>query len=225
MATTVALLAIDLADASVEVRNALTLEGPELEAMIQGARRALGEIELVIVSDAQRLELYTTEASTPAVFRCILLELLARAGGRTSLAELRTVEARGPAVVRHAMRLASGVGCSSGPEMLGELNHALFRSRSAGALGPELSALFFAALGTGFRACTETHAGDPQRSREERELAVLEVDRIIEEEIVAFRTARLHDAALEVEPSQYAAHEPESSVRLRLSALRSARPA
>jgi glutamyl-tRNA reductase len=225
MATTVALLAIDLGDAPIAVRNALTLDGPGIDAVIDRARRMLGDIELVIVSDASRFELYTTEASTPGVFRCILPELLARAGGRTSLAELRTVEARGPAVVRHAMRLASGIGCHSGLEKLAELNHALFRSRAAGTLGPELSALFSAALGTGFRACTETHASDPQRSREERELAVLEVDRIIEEEVVAWRTARLRDAPFEVDPGQYAAYEPESSVRLRLSALGSARPA
>jgi glutamyl-tRNA reductase len=220
---TAALLAIDLVDASVEVLNALTLDGPEIDAVIRGARRELGDIELVIISDARRFELYTTEASTPAVFRCILLKLLARAGSRTSLAELRTVEARGPAVVRHAMRLASGVGCASALEMLGEINHALIRSRAAGTLGPELSALFSASLATGLRASTETHAGDPGRSREERELAVFEVDRIIEEEVVGWRTARLRDAALEVDPSSYLAVEAGSSVRLSLAALRHAR--
>jgi glutamyl-tRNA reductase len=223
MATSVALLAIDLRDAPVEVLEALTLDGPEIDAVIRTAKHALGEIELVIVSDARRFELYTTEESAPAVFRWILLELVARAGGRTHLAELRTVEARGPAVVRHVMRLATGVDCYSGLEMIGELNHSLFRSRVAGTLGPELSPLFSAALDTGFRACTETQAGDPRRTREERELAALEVDRIVEEELVAWRTARLRDAALDVEPSPYVAYEAGSAVRLRLSSLPSAR--
>jgi glutamyl-tRNA reductase len=223
MANNVTLLAIDLRGAPADVLSALTLDGPESDAVIRSTRRVLGDIELVIVSDSRRFELYTTEASTPAVFRCILLELLARAGGRTSLAELRTVEARGPAVVRHVMRLASGVDCHSGLEMLGELNHSLFRSRAAGTLGPELSTLFSAALDTGWRACTETHAGDPSKSREERELALLEVDRIIEEELVAWRAAGLRHAALELEPSQYVAAEAKSSVRLTLSALRNAR--
>jgi hypothetical protein len=49
------------------------------------------------------------------------------------------------------------------------------------------------------------------------------VDRIIEEEVVAWRTTRLRDAPFEVEPGQYATYEQESSVRIRLSALGSAR--
>jgi hypothetical protein len=57
MATSVALLAIDLRDAPVEVLEALTLDGPEIDAVIRTAKHALGEIELVIVSDARRFEL------------------------------------------------------------------------------------------------------------------------------------------------------------------------
>ena len=186
----VRLLAIDLKSTVPAVREALVLNASEVRELLRRASAEHERIELVIVSGTQRFELYSTEAGHAAAFRCVLRELVARAGGAEKLGALPTIEATGVAAAEHLLRLAAGIGGNSGLEILVELNVAVARSRAAGTLGSELSSLFTSAVQAGWRAYCETSVGDPTKSQPEREVSILEAERIIEEELVVWKAKR-----------------------------------
>ena len=184
------LLAVDLKRAVPALRKALVPTAEELDALVRRVRGEHGSIELVIVSDPERFELYSTNGSHVAVFRSVLRELLERAGGSKELGVLPTLEVTGARVTEHLLRFADGFGSSSGLEILGKLNLAVARSKNAGTLGPELSALFATAVECGWRVYCETSVSDPTKSRPERDVAVLEAERIVHEALVAWKTSR-----------------------------------
>src|SRR5688572_30338918 len=101
MAPRVALLAINLRNADPDVRRALAFSEAELDALVLAARSGQRDFELVLVCEAERLEIYTTESCSKSVFRAVLKELVARVGGREKLAELRSIEACGLSAARH----------------------------------------------------------------------------------------------------------------------------
>lgn len=225
MLPTVTLLGIDLTQATPGARAALTLSEPELDELLRAACASEGTADVVIVADERRFEIYATDVSRPDVLRAILPTLFSRAGGRTELGEPSVIEAEGPSAARHLMRVACGIGAAPDHTVLADLRTAMDRSRRAGALGPELSALFAAAMETGFRAQAETLAGDGPSSQAEPELVGLEVDRIVEEELVAWRRASLTSlATLGAPPEQdRSAHEPMTFVRRNAPSLRGMR--
>jgi glutamyl-tRNA reductase len=184
------LLAIDLRRAIPAARKALALGATELEELVRHARSEHEGIELVVVSTAERLELYSTDASQATAFRVVLRELIRRAGGQDELRSLPTIEASGASVAQHLLRLAAGIEGSSGLAILAELNLAVARSRRAGTLGSESSPLFASAVEAGWRAYCETSVGDPTRSNAEREVALLEAERIVEAALVAWKADR-----------------------------------
>jgi glutamyl-tRNA reductase len=186
----VRLLAIDLKNTVPAVREALVLNASQVRELLRRASAEHERIELVIVSGAQRFELYSTEAGHAAAFRCVLRELISRAGGAENLGALPTIEATSVAAAEHLLRLAAGIGGNSGLEILVELNVAVARSRAAGTLGAELSSLFASAVQAGWRAYCETSVGDPTKSQAEREVSILEAERIIEEELVVWKAKR-----------------------------------
>src|SRR5262245_13724865 len=102
------LLAIDLKDAAPALREALVLERSELEDLVKGARLR-SDVELVLVSQSERFELYSTEASHALAFRSVLVDLVVRAGGRENLRHLRTLEVSGVLAARHLLRHAAGI--------------------------------------------------------------------------------------------------------------------
>jgi glutamyl-tRNA reductase len=185
------LLAIDLRSAIPAARKALALGATELEELVRRARSEHEGTELVIVASSERLELYSNDASHATAFRVVLRELIRRAGGQEQLGSLPTTEARGASVARHLLRLAAGMGGSSGLEILSELNLAVARSRRARTLGAETSPLFASALVAGWRAYCETSVSDRTRSDAERDIALLEAERIVEEALVAWKAERM----------------------------------
>jgi glutamyl-tRNA reductase len=185
----VRLLAIDLRKAAPALREALQLKPAELDELIQRVRTFEGRLDLVIVSDSTRIELYSTEPNHTKAFRAVLRELIARVGGRDVLGELPTIEASGSAAAEHLLRLAVGIDGSSGLDNLGALNLAVARSRRAGTLGRESSALFANAVEAGWRAYCETAVSETTRSQPEREVATLEAERIANEALVAWKAA------------------------------------
>jgi len=196
------MLAIEFRGAIPAVRAALTLSASELEALVRSARSRHESIELVLVSDRSRLEIYSTEASYEAAFRIVLRELLARAGEREHLRDVASIEASGVAAARHLLRHAAGICGNTGLGILAELNLAVTRSRAAHTLGAELSSLFASAVEAGWRAFCETSVGDATKSQAEREIAVLEAERIVEERLVAWKAERL--TTTQSEPPQRA---------------------
>jgi glutamyl-tRNA reductase len=199
----VRLLAIDLSKTVPAVRQALVLNASEVRELLRRASAEYEGIELVIVSGAQRFELYSTEAGHAAAFRCVLRELVSRAGGAEKLGALPTIEATGATAAQHLLRLAAGIGGKSALEILVELNVAVARSRAAGTLASDLSSLFASAVQAGWRAYCETSVGDPTKSQAEREIAILEAERIIEEELVVWKAKGESQRAVELEPSFY----------------------
>jgi glutamyl-tRNA reductase len=199
----VRLLAIDLRKTVPAVRQALVLNAAEVRELLRRASAEHEGVELVIVSCAQRFELYSTEAGHAAAFRCVLRELVSRAGGAEKLGALPTIEATGVTAAQHLLGHAAGIGGHSGLEILVELNVAVARSRAAGTLGSELSLLFASAVQAGWRAYCETSVGDPSKSQPEREIAILEAERIIEEELVVWKAKRESQRPAAPEPSFY----------------------
>jgi glutamyl-tRNA reductase len=191
MLRTVTLFAIDLRNADPSLVEAFAPSGVVLDSLVGNAFVETGSSDVVVFSDQRRFELYATDESRPGALRSILAALRSRAGGRDRLGELRVVEAEGPSAARHLMRTACGVDAAPGQAMLPELGAALERSRRAGMLGPELSSLFAFAMAAGFRAESERLAGELSISAAEPVLAALEIDRIVEEELVAWRRACL----------------------------------
>ena len=185
----VRLLAIDLRKATPALREALQLKPTELDELVARVRSFEGRLDLVIVSNDTRIELYSTEPNHTKAFRAVLRELIARVGGRDALGDLPTMEASGSAVAEHLLRLAVGIEDSSGLENLGALNLAVARSRRAGTLGRESSALFTNAIQAGWRAYCETAVSETTRSQLEREIATLEAERIVSEALVAWKAA------------------------------------
>jgi glutamyl-tRNA reductase len=184
------LLAVDLKRASPDLRKALVLQTEAIDDLLRRVRSEHGSVELVIVSDAERFELYSTDANHATVFRFVLRELLQRAGSTKELGDLPAISATGAAVAEHLFRFAAGFGTLPGLDLLGKLNLVLARSRDAGTLGGELSALFAAALESGWRVYCETAVSDPTKSRPERDVAALEAERIVHEALVAWKASR-----------------------------------
>jgi glutamyl-tRNA reductase len=226
MQHTIRLLRIDLQAAAPAVREALTLGRHELEALSERARAAGQDIELVILADAERFEVYTTEAMRQTVYRSVLGSLVERlpAEDRSSV---RTTEVLGVAAAWHLMHLMVGSREQSGVRMLGALNTAVARARAAGTLGAELEALFDCAATAGWRIQGETTLGDPASSSAVHEIDWFEAERIIHEELVTWQAARASEGSVQsipaskLDPSYYSATEPGSSVRLKAPHLRS----
>ena len=223
------LLTIDLRNTAPAVREALQLSHAELDELVRNACSTGKQFDLALVSYPDCFEIYSTDASHAAAYRAVLFELVVRAGGRENLRALPTVEVTGPAVARRLVRRAAGLEAPSVFEVLRELNVAVTRGRAAGTFGPELSALFGAAIEAGFRVYTDTALGDSTKSQAERELDMLEAERIVEEELVAWKAQ--HGVAKSAPPpaldvSYYSSAEPGSAIRLKgLAGLRSARVA
>jgi glutamyl-tRNA reductase len=225
MRQTVRLLSIDLRGIPRAARDALTPARTELEAMSAKVRAAAPGVELVLLADADRFELYTTEEARQVAFGTVLAPLVAGLSSEAR-ASIRTTEAVGVAAAWHLMHLLVDSSAHSGVRMLGTLNVAVQRARATGTLGHELSALFACAADAGWRVQGETTLGDPASSLGEREVDWFEAQRIVEEELVHWQAARASDGVVQsvppklLDPSYYAASEPGSSVRLKVPALR-----
>ncbi|HEV8548912.1 MAG TPA: hypothetical protein VGQ57_07790 [Polyangiaceae bacterium] len=220
MEQTIHLLAIDLQSVSSAARDAFAMSIDELTLLSMKARGEGSDIEVVILCDDERFEIYTTESARPTVFRAVLGTIVARMPTELR-ATVRTTELLGVAAAWHLMHLTTGESGRSGVRVLGELNDAVVRARRAGTLGSELTALFDCSVNTGFRIQSETTLGDPETSRVQHELDAFEAERIIEEELVTWQASRASQGSVQsivpkgLDPSYYAAAEPGSSVRLR----------
>jgi glutamyl-tRNA reductase len=223
------MLAIDLRDAEPEVRTALCLNHAELEALMRDTCFTGKQLDLAIVSQPDRFEIYSTEATHRAAFRAVLFELVVRAGGRGNVRALPTTEMTGAMVARHLLRRAAGIEGRPVFEMLRELNVSSASSRAVRMFGPELASLFARALEAGWRAYTETAFGDPTSTDAHRDVDALEAERIVEEELVAWKAERTVVTSVpppRLDVSYYSSAEPGSAIRLKAPAgLRSTRVA
>jgi glutamyl-tRNA reductase len=225
MSQTIRLLSIDLRQAPPAAREAFAMKRPELDELASRTRAAADGVELLILADDERFELYTTEASRQHVYRSVLGALAERAPSEARVG-IRTTEITGVAAAWHLMHRMLGSSERSGVRMLGALNVAVARARAAKNLGPELEALFECVADAGWRVQGETTLGDAESTLAEREVDWFEAERIIEEELVHWQAARAKKGvvqsipASQLDSSYYAAAEPGSSVRLKAPQLR-----
>ncbi len=183
------LLAIDLTTAPELLRSSLYIDRDELTVLLDRIRLQLSELELVVVSSDERVELYGAGANWRRGFQHVLRELAARAGELSGFGALRTFEIGGVAAGRHLMRVATGLESYFGAAELAlrTVDDAAQVARMAHTLGDDLSTLFTCAATAGARCGRETKFASAIVTDAELDLEVPEVERIVEEELMAWQ--------------------------------------
>lgn len=220
--TSLHLLSIDLGSAPSSLRAVLELGPSDSEHWLERARAA--GAPLAIVSGLDRVDLYTSEAGRRAAFKPLLESLWSLGRNLEGFERVRTCEASGHAVARHLLRQAAG---------LDSAEHGVSRARCIfdgaelaerhGTMSDELAELFELARATAERSQAETSLSAPYSTRASRQVEVLGAERIMEEELMAFRVAASNDRARSSVPAPrsslppYSSDEHGSCVRLRIA--------
>jgi Glutamyl-tRNAGlu reductase, N-terminal domain len=226
------LLSIDLGSAPSSLRAVLELGRDDVEHWLKRARAA--GAPLAIVCGPDRVDLYSSEAGRRAAFKPLLESLWSLGRNLEGFERIRTREAYGHAVVRHLLRQAAGLEstehCLS---YTGCIAEACAHAARHGTLSQALRDLFQLASSTADRSQAETELSAPYSTRASRQIEALSAERILEEEVTAFRVAAANDEAARssvpaprtsLAPSDqlgglpmYTANEPGSCVRMRVA--------
>ena len=227
------LLSIDLGSAPSSLRAVLELGRDDVEHWLKRAK-ALGA-PLAIVCGPDSVDLYSSEAGRRAAFKPLLESLWALGRNLEGFERIRTREACGHAVVRHMLRQAAGLESTEhGLSYSGCIAEACKRAKRYGTLSSALGDLFQLASSTADRSEAETELSAPYSTRASRQIEALSAERIMEEELTAFRVAAANDEAARssvpaprpslAAPGEnsgilrlYGANEPGSCVRLRVA--------
>jgi hypothetical protein len=179
-------------------------------------------VPLVILADAGALELYSTESGRFVAFRATLHGLAEKRRALRELGCARACETNGTAAARHLLARAAGL-FGLGPEALdlAALHAAAARSAILRTLSPELGELFRLAAQVGRRVRAETALFSRGAESAAREVESLAAERIVEEELTAWRSRRAEKAPVSPPAvrAPYAEDEPGSLIRLRAGAL------
>lgn len=212
------LLAIRVASAPPALRAALVLSFDEREILLATAARQFHE--LVIVSDNDKLELYSTDSSRQAVFATALKFLAKRVSGCSKFERVGANQLGGAAAVRHLFEAVTGLNGAPLTQNAVELERAVEQAGAHGTMGCELEALFRFAHRASVRGRVELAAGG---QLETGELANPSLERIVEEELTAYQcwcaeqAQRLSAHSLP-EYLDFGAEEEGSVVRLKAKA-------
>ncbi|HKY36837.1 MAG TPA: hypothetical protein VJN18_12905 [Polyangiaceae bacterium] len=221
------LLSIDLGSAPSSLRAVLELKSEDVEHWLQRAHDA--GVPLAIVSSPTSVDFYSTEAGRRAAFKPLLESLWALGRSLEGFERVRTIESTGHAAVRHLLRQAAGLESTEhGVSYAQCIADACQRAERQGTLSDTLRELFQVAGTTADRSQAETELAAPHSTRASRLVEALEAERILEEELVAFRVAAANDVRASKVPSTparrdstllppYITDEPGSSVRLRVA--------
>lgn len=223
------LLSIDLGSAPSSLRAALAFCREDVEHWLK--RAAAAAAPLAIVCGPESVDLYSTDSGRRAAFKPLLESLWSLGRNLEGVDRVRTTEASGNEVVRHLLRQATGLASTEhGLSYEGCIAEAWERAAQHGTLCDPLCELFQLAHATAYRSHAETALSAPNSTRASRQIEALSAERILEEELTALRVAAANDvrasmtpgvASAERRPSSllpaYAAHEPRSSVRIRIS--------
>ncbi len=228
---TLHLLSIELGSAPASLRAVLEL-GPEaVEHWL--TRACVAGAPLVIVCGPDRVDLYSSEAGRRAAFKPLLESLWSLGRNLEGFEQIRTREANGDAVVRHLLRQAAGLESTEhGLSYTKCIAAACAHAARYGTLSQALRELFQLARSTANRSQAETELSAPYSTRASRQVEALCAERILEEELTAFRIAAANDQAARssvpaprtsvAAPSDsgglgYATNEPGSCMRLRIA--------
>ncbi len=227
------LLSIDLASAPSRLRAVLELGSEDVGHWLDRARAAGAPLAIVCGPDS--VDLYSSEAGRRAAFKPLLESVWSLGRNIEGFERVRTREAYGHAVVRHLLRQAAGLESTEhGLSYTGSIAQACARAAGYGTLSQALRELFQLASSTADRSQAETELSAPHSTRASRQIEALSAERILEEEVTAFRVAAANDEAgrssvpaprtsLAAPSDQvsglppYTANEPSSCVRLRVA--------
>ncbi len=226
------LLSIDLGSAPSSLRAVLELGRDDVEHWLKRARAA--GAPLAIVCGPDRVDLYSSEAGRRAAFKPLLESLWSLGRNHEGFEHIRTREAYGHAVVRHLLRQAAGLESTEhGLSYTGCIAEACARAARYDTLSQALRDLFQLASSTADRSQAETQLSAPYSTRASRQIEALSAERILEEEVTAFRVAAANDEAARssvpaprtsVAPNDqpgglplYTSNEPGSCVRMRVA--------
>lgn len=221
------LLAIDLERTSPLVRAALNYRSSEIAALLRSVGSLHPGAELVLVSTPDRLEIYTSGRYRTAVIRMVLKDVVARAHGHARFGSTRVLEAQESEAARHLIRTAAGLLGAGVQAARGarELNVAAALAAQCGTLGNDLASAFIYAARAGRRVFQETAYVRPWSSPARREVDALAVERIVEEELLAWgswcaRHLQAQETSAPNETAQttrYASMEPGSMIRMKVA--------
>lgn len=227
------LLSIDLGSAPSSLRAVLELVPHDVEHWVRRARMAGAPLAIVCGPDS--VDLYSSDAGRRAAFKPLLQSLWSLGRNLDGFDRIRTREAYGHAVVRHLLRQAAGLESTEhGLSYSGCIAKARAQAARFGTLSDALSDLFELASTTAERSETETGVSAATSTRASRQLEALSAERIMEEQLLAYQAASERafrstfpaPAASSRPPSRssYAADEPDTGVRLRVTPFRSLFP-
>jgi hypothetical protein len=226
------LLSIDLGLAPSSLRTVLELGRQDVEHWLKRARAA--GVPLAIVSSPSSVDLYSTEAGHRTAFKPLLESLWSLGRNLDGFERVRTLEATGDAVIHHLLRQAAGLeSTESGMSYAECIEDACDRATEHDTLSEALSELFQLASATADRSQVETELAAPHSTRASRQVEALSAERILEEDLTAFRMAAANDVRTGAATSEskppvaarrpsgllpaYSPSEPGSSVRLRVA--------
>lgn len=225
------LLSIQLGSAPSTLRAVLALGRDDVEHWLRRAS-AVG-LPLVIVCGPDSVDLYSSEEGHRSAFKPLLESLWSLGRNLEGFDRVRTTQASGHAAVRHLLRQAAGLESTEhGVSYASAISQACARSARYGTLSEGLRYVFSLATSTADRSEAETELSAPNSTRASRQIEALSAERILEEELMAFKVAAANDqtrssvpaARPSVSPAErtsmlpaYGAEEPGSSVRLRIS--------
>jgi hypothetical protein len=227
------LLSIDLGSAPSSLRAVLELGRDDVEHWLKRAHAAGAPLAIVCGPDS--VDLYSSEAGRRAAFKPLLESLWSLGRNLAGFEHIRTREACGHAVVRHMLRQAAGLESTEhGLSYSGCIGDAARRAERSGTLSEPLRELFQLASSTADRSEAETELAAPYSTRASRQIEALSAERIMEEELTAFRVAAANDqAARSSVPAPrasvlapagssatlpaYSTNEPGSCVRMRVA--------
>jgi hypothetical protein len=213
------LLSIDLASAPSSLRAVLELKSDDVRHWLERAH-ALG-VPLAIVCGPGSVDLYSTDAGRRAAFKPLLESLWSFARNLEGFERIRTTEASGHSVVRHLLRQAAGLESTEhGLSYASCIAQACAQAAQHDTLSEVMRELFQLATTTADRSRAETELAAPHSTRASRQIEALSAERIMEEELTAFRAAAANDEGLRAQQrpaSTFPASEPSSVVRMRVA--------
>lgn len=225
------LLSIQLGSAPSSLRAMLALGREDVEHWL--TRAAAVSVPLVIVCGPDSVDLYSSQEGRHAAFKPLLESLWSLGRNLEGFERVRAVEASGHAVVRHLLSQAAGLASTEhGVSYASSITQACARAARFGTLSEALRCVFDVATSTADRSEAETELSAPHSTRASRQVEALGAERIVEEELLAFKLAAANDQRRSSTPAApssttpaertsllpaYSANEPGSSVRLRVA--------
>ncbi len=220
------LLSIDLSSAPSSLRAVLELGTEDVQHWLR--RAAMAGVPLAIVCGPESVDLYSTHAGRRAAFKPLLESLWSLARNLDGFDQIRTIEASGHSVVRHMLRQAAGLASTEhGRSYSGCIALAAAQAERCGTSSATLREVFQLATTTAQRSRAETELQAPYSTRASRQVEALSAERILEEELTAFRVAAAGERASYAPAplakthsgSNFPTSEPTSAIRARVLSL------